>query len=299
MTQLSRRRFMQLAGITLAGGYFDLAQFWTRHPAVPAEVYGRALVAASVYAQPRTEAPAISRLWPDSIVSLRALNGEWYRTEQGYVQRCDVQPVALYPVTPSSAVPPFWAEVASPVAPVGQWCAADAPPVTRIGHGGVAYVTGYLPGDSQNGAWYSISDNAGQFLGWSQAIHWQQIPSTASYGEPFALEIHQRRGQLRVLDGQRTVLQAPVSIGRTLAPGRYPLKRQQPGAPPVQIAGQAQMIYAAPWQFSIGSVYTASGVYWHNRLGQPIPGPDVQFTALLARWLYHHSLVDNAFVTVV
>ena len=296
MTQLSRRRFMQLAGITLAGGYLDLSQFWLRRPAAPADVYGRALVAAPVYAQPHTKAPAIRRLWPDSMVSLHALNGDWYRTNHGYIQRRDIQPVALYPVSPANMTPPFWAEVASPVAPVGQWCAADAPLITRIGHGGVAYVTDYLPADRQSGAWYGISDNAGQLLGWSQAVHWQPIPSTTTYAGHFALEIHQRRGQLRVLDGQRTVLQAPVSTGRTLTPGHYSIRQQQPGAPPIEIAGQT--LYAAPWQFSIGSLYTTSGVYWHNALGQSVPGPDAQFTALLARCLYH-SLADNAFVTIV
>lgn len=51
--------------------------------------------------------------------------------------------------------PIFWAEVAGPVAAVRQWCAADAPFVTRIGHGGVAQIIDYL--SDKTTSWYEIA----------------------------------------------------------------------------------------------------------------------------------------------
>ena len=34
--------------------------------------------------------------------------------------------------------------------------------------------------------------------------------------------------------------------------------------------------------------FTLMGIYWHNRFGDSLPGPDIQVTPLLARWLYEH-----------
>ncbi len=65
-----------------------------------------------------------------------------------------------------------WIEVVAPVAAVRQWCAPDAPLVTRIGHGGIVRVIDRLPGDT---LWYGIASETGDLLGWSQAAHWKPV----------------------------------------------------------------------------------------------------------------------------
>ncbi len=298
MTQLSRRQFLQFAGIALASRYFNPLH-WPHHlDNRPDENYGRALIAAAVHTHPADSAPLNARLWPDSIIPLHNTSGRWYRTDHGYVARTDIQPMTLNPLTAMTPVLPFWAEVAGSVAPVYQWCAANAPLITRIGHGGVAEITTQLPAHTQGGVWYGITDNAGTLIGWSQAVHWQPIPSETAPLHAVTLHIDQQRQQLTALHRQQAILQAPVATSRVLIPGQYDFRKQRPGALPLRLPDRENPVYAAPWQFSIGDHYTLSGVYWHNSFGQAMPGPAIQVTGLLARWLYH-SLMDNVFVTIV
>src|SRR5690554_8060943 len=77
------------------------------------------------------------------------------------------------PQSIASSQSPFWGEVIAPIAPIRQYCSADAPLVTRIGHGGVAQIVDYLPGEPHG--WYGIGNQNGQVAGWTQAIYWQAV----------------------------------------------------------------------------------------------------------------------------
>jgi hypothetical protein len=182
---------------------------------------------------------------------------------------------------------PFWAEVGAPVAPVRQWCAAEAPPMTRIGHGGIARVTDYLPGDGISAGWYGLDNGDGHFMGWTQAIYWRPVLEESLAAIHPTLHIERDDQALTAYDDGEAVLRAPVSMGLEIATGTYLVSERQLSGTPMFIPGQTQAIYGAPWRVQFGQNYELSGAYWHNRFGESVPGPAVQVTPLLARWLYH------------
>lgn len=81
-------------------------------------------------------------------------------------------------------------------------------------------------------------------------------------------------------------------MGQSLPSGTYPLQRGQMGS----IVNHE--FHGVPWQIHIGADYNLNGVYWHNQFGAASPGPAVQVTPILARWLYQ-NMDDNGFVTIV
>lgn len=292
MAQFSRRQFLHLAGVTLLAtrlpGFTALAEAATSTPEFAVQ-QGRTLLPASVHARPSANATVADRLWPDSIVTLAGASAGWYRTASGFVERGAIQPVARHSPTEAApaSTPPFWAEVAGPVAAVRRWCAADAPLVTRIGHGGTARIIAAPPPGAASGpSWYGLADDTGALLGWTQAAHWQPVHLEAE-GATLRLEIARRDSQLTVFVGGRPALRAPIAAGSRLEPGAYPLSRARiAGAPLALVEYGDDALYGAPWQLDLGGQYRLTGAYWHNRFGGWAPGPDVQVPPFLARWLY-------------
>ncbi len=289
MKIFSRRQFLKLAGIALVGTQIDPARLFHAAPQnVPLTHMGRALFAAPIHSAPN--APVIAHLWPDSVTPIHASKGLWYKVPQGYVLKTALQPMALDETPAQIEKPIFWAEVAGPVAAIRQWCAADAPFVTRIGHGGVAQIIDFLP--DKTTSWYGIAAENGDLLGWSQTIHWRRVSSEKTPVSPLRLEIDQQQQTLTVYQDRIAALTTPISIGQALVPGTYPLQRGQMGS----VVNHE--FHGVPWQIRIGADYNLNGVYWHNQFGTARPGPAVQVTPILARWLYQ-NMDDNGFVTIV
>ncbi|MFN8564664.1 MAG: L,D-transpeptidase [Anaerolineae bacterium] len=166
-------------------------------------------------------------------------------------------------------------------------CAADAPLIARIGHGGVLRVIDYLPGDGID--WYGVAENENaDLLGWTQAAAWS--PARVDDAAPtLALVVSAAEQRLRVQDGDRILLTAPISTGRDLVPGIYTVTDRQPNGTDEQHVG-------APWSLAFGDDLNLSGVYWHNRFSAIAPGAAVQVDAaagemaLPTRGESHHFL---------
>jgi hypothetical protein len=194
----------------------------------------------------------------------------------------------IRPPEPATAPePPFWAEVSGPAAAVRQWCAADAPLVARIGHGGTAQVIRRLPPGSPGASpWYALAAADGSLLGWTQTAHWQPV-RLAENDSALHLELTRSDRQLTVFAGTRPVLRAAAAAGAPLQPGAYPLRRASVAGPPLALVEyDHHALYGAPWQLDLGGRYRLTGAYWHNRFGGDAPGPDIQVPPFLARWLY-------------
>ncbi len=71
---------------------------------------------------------------------------------------------------------------------------------------------------------------------------------------------------------------APISTGRDLDPGVYPIGERRVSA--------ATSPHGAAWLLGFGKDHQIGGVYWHNRFGSPVPGMAVQITPALAQWLF-------------
>lgn len=280
MSQLSRRDFLKIVGVTAVGVQFD----WPFAPqSVPTETHGRTFAAAAVYEAPTLSSPVITRLWPDSIAPIIDSNGAWYRLAQGYVQRTDVQPILLqaHSTVEASHALPFWAEVSSPIAVVQEWCAADAPVVTRIGFGGTLQVVDFLPATGGLSGWYGVASAQGNLLGWTQAVHWRVIDESRKNTRYLTLQIDQLTQRIIIFERERAIMRAPISTGKLLENGIYPVKRHEVGGI------SHETLYGASWPLYFGAEDQGlAGVYWHNRFGQSIPGLAVQVLPFIAKWLY-------------
>ncbi len=277
---LSRRHFLQAAGIALAVAHLPrLTQAAPRFE----PLYGRALATIPVYAAPQTTAPLITNLWSDTVTPLLDTSGVWYRLPDGYAQRALLQPL-LAPAHNAGGEhdAPYWGEVTGAVAIVRAWCAADAPVVTRVGHGGVLYLRDML---MPNGVrWYGVAGTEnGELLGWSQAASWSPAAIDA-IAPSLTLSINRQTQQMQVLDGAQALLSAPVTINPTLIAGTYAVNGRNFTAAPV---GEH---YGVPWALSFGADQHLSGAYWHNRFGTASAGgAAVEVAPALARWLYPRS----------
>jgi hypothetical protein len=254
-------------------------------------VHGRALTALPVYAAPSERADVKARLWPDTIVSIRHQNADWYALENGYAKRESLQPVVLKSEVASVPALPFWAEVGGAVAAIRQWCAADAPLVARIGHGGVAQVVDRLPGST---IWYGLADEDG-FLGWSQAAPWLPVSDTEDALTNTTLLVDTSARQIHVLEDEEEILDAPIALGADVQRGSHQLKMRRHSVK--SAVESASIAYGAPWQLDFGS-FALSGAYWHNKFGKPevVPGSAVQVTPPVARWLFGHTGDDTIVV---
>lgn len=282
---LSRRQFLQLAGIALFHTHLINFPVPTLHSS-----YGRTLQAVPVRVRPDYTDDVIAHLWPDSIVSISPVQNNWYATQAGFVPKEAVQPVLIQPTTqpffPSTI--PFWAEVLAPCAAVRQWCAADAPLITRIGNGGVLQVIDQLTGTPH---WYGVADERGELLGWSQASAWQPVKHQA-IDLPLAIILQARKQIMTIGTSGHTILEAHVACGEELPAGTYTVERHH-------VSGiRAGSFYGAPWPLKVGDHWTLTGAYWHNQFGVPTPGPAVQTTTYLARWLYEHCGPDSHMIVL-
>lgn len=246
---------------------------------------GRALFAAPIFHTRNVQSEVVGQLWPDSLVTLLDADSEWYRVPSGFVSRTNIQPMVAY--SPNVSIAnfngPFWAEVAGPVTSVRTTCAANAPLVTRVGHGGVLRVVDYLP--SEPHGWYGVADEQDQFLGWTQAVFWRPVDTpfdNHASGEQQLL-IDRETHKLTVIENDEPVLQAFTAIDQSLPSGQYSVYAQQMSG---RGQGYGKLYHGIPWQTYFGANYSIAGVYWHNRFGETVPGPAIQTTPVLARWLY-------------
>jgi hypothetical protein len=293
LIQLSRRNFLQMAGIAVLSSQFapllDLTS--ARVPTLDA-VYGRALEAAAVLdAQGRP----VARLWPDSILPIVDTHSETYRIESGWVDKTELQPMMAYSENPAPLpAPPYWAEVAGAVAAIRQQCAAEAELVTRIGHGGVLRVVDAMT-DGRGGVdWLGVEGGDGVWLGWTQAQHWRAVDDGWRDARNGRLEINLAEQTMTAFEDDRKVLRASISTGNGAGTGEYRISGRQAAG---MFGDAGRQFYGVAWPVSIEGMGAVGGVYWHNDFGKPAHGPTVQVSPLVARWLYEW-LGDGATVVI-
>jgi hypothetical protein len=285
----SRREFLQIIGVTLAGASLGALPPFMRPFGGVQPLQGRTLSVVPVLVEPRLDAPVVENLWPDSSISIKRASADWYRLEMGYAPREAIQPMIPYQPEARIAMPdlPFWAEVAGPIAAVRRYCAADAPLITRIGHGGVSRVVDALPDIYGYAAWYALEDDQGGQLGWTQAVSWRQVVLSAPPSRIDEVHIDQGKQRLTVWEKNQAVLSAPFSAGLILEPGLYSVQERRTGGVRYYSSSEPRSLHGVPWYTRLSNDYEVVGVYWHNRFGRLQPGPAIQVSPVLARWLQH------------
>jgi hypothetical protein len=156
---------------------------------------------------------------------------------------------------------------------VREYCAANAPVVARVGHGGVLRVVALLPGD-----WYGVADDENSpLLGWVLAAVISPI-ALDNAAPTLTLAVDTAAFRLDVYEGDQPLLSAPVAIGGELLPGSYPVTLRNMTAAP------QDAFHGVPYALGFGD-QQLTGAYWHNRFGAPSPGAALQVTPPLAGWL--------------
>jgi len=280
---LSRRQFLQAAGIAAAAVHLPRLSFNASAAPGFETLYGRALQAAPVYAAANTNSLPLEHLWSDTVTPILETRGAWYRLPDGYTPRAMLQPmVKSAGRSETAADAPFRGEVSGAVAVVRQWCAADAPLVTRIGHGGVMHISDRITLDGND--WYGAAESAdGELVGWTQAANWSAVSVDAALPS-LTLAVQTQTQQMDVYEGDQHILNAPVSVWQNLPAGHYSIGERQ-------ITARSGEHYGAAWALAFGDDLRMTGAYWHNRFGMTRGGTEnsgeaLEITPALARWLY-------------
>jgi hypothetical protein len=283
---LSRRDFLRLAGISLIAAQMPLPAFSTAQKSM----YARAFSAVAIQSAPTVESALVRHLWPNTILEVEGIESGWYRLADGFVPVESLQP--MQPFFPDGTQPVLETgmpiTVSGPVAALRQWCAADAPLVTHIGHGGTAYVADYLP-DIYSG-WYAISDADHSLLGWSQSSFWSSMTETEIPLQANQVVVNRQTNQISVYVGDRLLLQSACSVGDLVDKGAYPLTGRQ-------FASRQGSRYGIPYAFRADGL-SMYGVYWHNRFSTNHPGTAVELPVLTAATLYN-ILDEKSHILVV
>ncbi len=285
MSQLSRRMFLKRAGAVAWFGPGSAAAIASYVPAAQANA-GRAFHRTDVYTHPDPTSAVCGQLLPDSVTPIEAIHrsGKWYqvagRDVRGYVSRETLQPILPY--TPPTLVDKigegFWAEVVAPVSAIREYCAGQAPIVTRLGFGAVIYVMDRMV-DSHQQVWYGLTDAPDSALiGWGAALHYAQWSPEPSQHESLHVAIRGR--ELTVYDGAQAVHRTLI-YGPALAPMRTTIRAIRPGAP-IDTATPLGL----PFLMQLGTGQRLFGAFWHNRFGDVSEQPNIEVPTLAARWLY-------------
>lgn len=280
---LSRRQFLQSLGITWAASTagFSLSPGlgWDSTPFMDMPLtHGRALHTTLVHQFPDAQSPVVKRLWEDEVFEIRDLSDGWFHDSSGYVTLHDAQPMILSQARTTQL--PFWGEVSGASATIRAWGSADAPFMTRIGHGGVMRIIDHLL--LSDGDWYGVADDSTRLLGWSRAEAWSPIDSADSH-QTFDLIVERATQSAILRNDRRDLLHAAVALGEACRPGVYPITDRMPGT---AAHSEGQYRYGIPWVLKSGNFLTVSGVYWHNRFGAYTYGRDIQIPVRLARTIY-------------
>ncbi|MCZ7546836.1 MAG: twin-arginine translocation signal domain-containing protein [Anaerolineae bacterium] len=225
MTAISRRDFLRVCGVALAGAALPPVRAGLGAPRVA--FAGRALETAIIRAAPRPDASILRTVHPDRVLSLAEAVAGWFAARdpdggltgaaaRGFVAARQVQPMAPYtpPAVVTAADGPFWAEVIAPVTVARRWPLPDAPSLGRVGYGGVFRVVD-TQADDWDCVWYRNADAAGG--GWVQALHARPLDpdALASIDAGVAgkrVVIDAARCALTAWAGDRAVFAAPVAV---------------------------------------------------------------------------------------
>ncbi|NWF63978.1 MAG: L,D-transpeptidase [Chloroflexi bacterium] len=315
MKNLSRRDFLKLSGLALAGftmlppldfdlnDPFDLQQ-------------GRVTIRTVwVYDTPTTQGNKVKLLPRDALFSItntaisedtNTHNRIWYRVgEEGYVHSGSIQPVRTNLSEPYTGEIPkegLLAEVCVPYTDAFTQPNAESEVGYRIYYETTHWVKALAAGvDGQ--AWYQIRDDKWDEMYYARAAHLRILkPEELA---PICPDVPNRDKKIVVrLDQQlviayeynQPVFSVPVATGGRLRSGTYTTpqgnfttyyKRPSRHMAAGDIAASGFDLPGVPWvQYITQSGISFHGTFWHNDFGRPRSHGCINMTCAAAKWLY-------------
>jgi hypothetical protein len=314
---LSRRKFLQLSGLSLAAALLPPSP--PDEAPRPVELLGRVTKAIHIYDRPSLTANTIGILLTDTIFNIYAsvlsddehFNRTWYQIQRGFVYSGLVQPVRWQLQKPVQNVPKdgFLGEVTVPYTISKTGPNANYASVYRLYYSTTYWVTG-ADQDDAGTLWYRILDERLSHLSWVKAEHLRRV--AADELTPISpavkskrIEINLEKQTFQCFENDVMVLDTLCATGLYLRnengkriygtpAGDWAINRKRPtrhmagddfaSADFFDLPGVPWVSYFHWWGISI------HGTYWHNDYGRPRSHGCINLTSETAKWVYRWSM---------
>lgn len=256
---LSRREFLKLTGVALAGTALD----W------PYSISQQGRILQPVIVQPTGE-----KLLPDTVYPIQGVHNQWVRLPVGYIPKTAIQPMLVPHQQPFTTLP-AWGQVITPYAAIRAYADSRARLLQRPGHGAIFHIRRLLDG------WLEVE--LAEQTGWVQRSQMQP----ALWASPAPQISGEIAGtHLMLYQAEKLVLQAPLVRPLDLIPGRYRLTRKLP-------ADQR----GTPFQMWLENGVRLQGVIDHHDFDRTADQPQVELPLLAAHMMFSLFSVDSYLTT--
>ncbi|WKZ37700.1 MAG: L,D-transpeptidase [Anaerolineales bacterium] len=314
-TNLSRRDFLKLGGLGLAGLLAPPLNFDVDDPFLSQQ--GRVTIRTVwVYDRPSTEAAHVRLFQRDAVFDITntAINENvavhnriWYQVgTEGYVYSGDIQPVRTILNTPQMEIPKkdgLLAEVSVPFTDAHEAADKESRVIHRMYYETTHWVKSVTTNPKDGQVWYQVRDDKWDKYYYARAEHLRTM--SADELAPISAEVPNREKKIVVRLAQQIVIAyennapvfvAPVSTGGVLRVGTYTTpqgnfityyKRPSRHMAAGDIAASGFDLPGVPWvQYITQNGISFHGTFWHNDFGRPRSHGCINLSSSAAKWLY-------------
>jgi hypothetical protein len=318
MTKFSRRDFLKLTGISLAGLAF--APYQPPYNQFDDGLLGRiATTQLSIYSRPDDTSTIVGQRYRDEILNIYeevtsttpGYNPVWYRVWGGYIHRARVQKVKVLLNAPAAALRKDGqiGEVTVPFTQAMRLIGKNWELSYRLYYGTVHWIDSIAPGPD-GAPWYGIKDELLEVIYYVPAAHIRLIkdeelaPITPEV--PFQnkrIEVSIETQRLTCYEYDQPVFTTIISSGRlssqpgpngipTRTPlGEYNVRVKMPskhmGNGSLAADIEAYELPGVPWTtFFTTQGHAFHGTYWHDNFGVPMSSGCINMRNEEAKWLF-------------
>ena len=312
MTLLSRRDFLKLSGLGLAGLLAPPLNFLYDDPFAGQQ--GRVTTRMIwLYDRPAYDATQVKMCQRDMVLNITntdisgdvtAHNRVWYEINngEGYLYSGNVQPVRTILSVPRMDIPRsgLLAEISVPYTDAHEAPDKSSKVAYRMYYETTHWVMSVTT-DQAGQVWYQVRDDKWSKLYYAPAEHIRIM--TADELAPITPEIENKKIQVRLDDqimiayeNNLPVFVCPVSTGGILRIGTYTTpsgdfityyKRPSRHMAAGDIASSGFDLPGVPWvQYITESGISFHGTFWHNDFGRPRSHGCINLSMRSAKWLY-------------
>lgn len=313
MNKLSRRDFLKLSGLGLAGLLAPPLNFDFDDPFTAQQ--GRVTVRTIwMYERPSVDSTKVKLLQQDAVFNIsntavgedeKSHNRIWYHAgTEGYVYSGNVQPVRTILNSPQMDIPKegLLAEISVPFTDAHETPSRDSKVAYRMHYETTHWVKKVVTSEDGQ-VWYQIRDDKWDKLYYARAEHIRII--NAGELAPISPDVPNREKKIVVRLKQQVtiayennipVFAAPVATGGILRTGTYTTpqgnfityyKRPSRHMAAGDIAASGFDLPGVPWvQYITQSGISFHGTFWHNDFGRPRSHGCINLSMSAAKWLY-------------
>ena len=312
--KVSRREFLKLGGISLAGIWMPAMNLASNEPTYQGRV---CVEKTDIYLKPSFSEKKDKSLWRDTvfpIIEATAGVGEpihnriWYKLNDGYVHSGDIQPVRTLINQVTSQIPEvgILGEVSVPFTDAYWAPKKDTPIAYRFYYATTHWVIA-LEQDETGNYWYKIADDKWDIFYYVPATHIRIFPNEEL--TPISPELPIDAKRVEVWTKEQAVIayewDRPVFMTRTATgakfsngdfstpPGRHITAHKRPYRHMAagNLAYNGYDLPGVPWVIYITeSGISFHGTYWHNNYGRPRSHGCINLTPQAAKWLYRWTM---------